>query len=198
MQVDTVDVRTRWNLIGCLGSVINVSTIASIPSGIITSQFFEYNNGYSSVTTLTPGKGYWVKTDQAGKLILSSTLLSKTNAIQIIPTTELPPPPPKNTNDRNTIIPGEFALSQNYPNPFNPSTVVNYQLPGDNYVTVKVFNVLGEEIATLVDEMQSAGFKSVTWNASSMPSGIYLVKMNALDAFGKSVFQESKKVVLMK
>ena len=198
LEVDTVDVQVRWNLIGCLSSLVNIASIASIPPGIITSQFFEYNNGYSSVSTLTPGKGYWVKTDQAGKLVLSSTLLSKTNAIKIIPTTELPPSPPKNSDDNHTIIPGEYALSQNYPNPFNPSTVVNYQLPSDDYVTVKVYNVLGEEVATLVDEMQSAGFKSITWNASSMPSGVYLVKMNALDAFGNSVYKVSKKVVLMK
>ena len=68
----------------------------------------------------------------------------------------------------------EFGLDQNYPNPFNPSTVISWQSPVDDYVTLKVFDVLGREVATLVDEYREAGNHSVEFNASNLSSGIYL------------------------
>lgn len=89
-------------------------------------------------------------------------------------------------------IPTAFALQQNYPNPFNPSTNVNYQLPMDNLVTIKVYNILGEEVATLVDGFETAGYKSVTFDGSNFSSGIYFVRMNA------SVYSDVKKIVLAK
>lgn len=89
-------------------------------------------------------------------------------------------------------IPREYAMAQNYPNPFNPTTAINYQLPIESWVTVKVYNILGEEIATLVDELQVAGFKSVTWNAQQLPSGIYFVRMQA------GTYSNVKKIVLAK
>jgi hypothetical protein len=77
-------------------------------------------------------------------------------------------------------IPKAFALEQNYPNPFNPSTLLNYALPVDSRVTLKVYNLLGAEVATLVDnEFQSAGYKSVQWNAADYPSGLYCYKLTA-------------------
>ena len=82
-------------------------------------------------------------------------------------------------------IPKEFALQQNYPNPFNPSTVIRYKLPVDSKVTLKVFNILGQEVSTLVDEVQDAGYKSVEWNSTNsvsntLASGIYLYRLNAV------------------
>ncbi len=93
------------------------------------------------------------------------------------------------TNDN---ISKQFSLSQNYPNPFNPSTVISYQLPVDEHVTLKVFNLLGQEIATLVDEVQEAGELSVEWDASGFPSGMYYYMMKA------GTYEETKKLILMK
>jgi hypothetical protein len=80
-------------------------------------------------------------------------------------------------NEKN--IPSEFSLGQNYPNPFNPTTVINYQLPITSYVTIRVFDVLGREVAILVNEKKEAGKYEVEWNADSSPSGVYFYKLVA-------------------
>lgn len=90
------------------------------------------------------------------------------------------------------FVPGKFLLEQNYPNPFNPATVINYQLPVTHNVSVKIYNILGKEIATLVNEVQSAGKYSVTWNSTNMPSGIYFYRLQA------GTFTQVKKMLLLK
>lgn len=75
------------------------------------------------------------------------------------------------------IVPMTCALSQNYPNPFNPSTRIAYQLPDAGLVTIKVFDILGREIATLVSEYQQSGSYATTWNATGIGSGVYLCRM---------------------
>lgn len=79
----------------------------------------------------------------------------------------------------NTNIPKQFALSQNHPNPFNPTTSINFQLPSASHVQLKVFDVLGREVATLVNEMKAAGSHTVHFNASALNSGIYFYKITA-------------------
>ncbi|MBI4548077.1 MAG: T9SS type A sorting domain-containing protein [Ignavibacteriae bacterium] len=97
-------------------------------------------------------------------------------------------------------LPKSFALHQNYPNPFNPVTVIRYQLPVNSWVTLKVYNVLGQEIKTLVDEIQYAGFRSVEWNASSVPSGVYFYRLTAGDASTGSAqsFTQVKNMLLLR
>jgi hypothetical protein len=88
--------------------------------------------------------------------------------------------------------PGNFTLSQNYPNPFNPSTEITFTLPQASQVSLRVFNLLGQEVATLVDEFRSAGTHRATFDASSLPSGMYIYR---LESGANSV---SKKMMLSK
>jgi hypothetical protein len=90
------------------------------------------------------------------------------------------------------LLPVKFALNQNYPNPFNPGTIINYDLPSPAYVSLKVYNILGQEIATLVDGQQDAGYKSVKYDMSTMPSGVYLYRLTA------GTFTDLRKMILMK
>jgi hypothetical protein len=89
-------------------------------------------------------------------------------------------------------LPTEFALFQNYPNPFNPSSVVRYDVPFTAHVTIKVFDVLGKEVATLVDEQKSAGTHEVRMTAGSLASGVYIYRMQSGE------YVSVKKMILMK
>ena len=75
--------------------------------------------------------------------------------------------------------PKEFKLEQNFPNPFNPTTTIQYQLPQDARVTLKVYDILGSEVATLVNEEQQAGYKEVKFNGSNIASGMYVYRLTA-------------------
>jgi hypothetical protein len=70
-----------------------------------------------------------------------------------------------------------FVLLQNYPNPFNPMTTISYQIPHAGIVTIKVFDALGSEIANLVNEVKQGGVHEITFDASGLPSGLYLYRM---------------------
>jgi len=161
---------------------------------IITSNFFGYNGSYEICDTINPGKGYWVKVDQPGKLILSSIPSGVISSrIKINPTSEMPPLPP--SDDNGTIsksLPEEYALYQAYPNPFNPSTTISYQLPMQSQVTLKIFDVLGREVATLVNGVEEPGYKSVNFDASGLPSGIYYYRLQAGN------YVETKKLLLLR
>jgi hypothetical protein len=74
-------------------------------------------------------------------------------------------------------VPNSFCVRQNYPNPFNSSTVIRYDLPDQATVTIKIYNILGQVIATLADGIQPAGRHSVIWNADNSPSGVYFCQI---------------------
>ena len=94
-------------------------------------------------------------------------------------------------------LPRELSLSSNYPNPFNPSTTIYYALPEAQYVRLVVFNVLGQEIARLVDGVESAGYKSVTFDARNLQSGVYFYRLIATGE-SKGNFVDIRKMVLAK
>jgi len=86
----------------------------------------------------------------------------------------------------------EFFLEQNFPNPFNPSTKIKYSIPQSSQVQIKVFDILGNEIETLVNEEKAIGTYELTWNAVNFPSGIYFYQLKA----GSLI--ETKKMILLK
>ena len=91
----------------------------------------------------------------------------------------------------NSIV-KSYQLNQNYPNPFNPGTIISYSIPNPGFVTLKVYDMLGREVQTLVNEFQSAKTYSISFDASDLSSGIYLYKLQAGD------FLEAKKMILIK
>jgi hypothetical protein len=89
-------------------------------------------------------------------------------------------------------VPKEFVLGQNYPNPFNPMTTIDYSLPKDGYVSLKVYNLLGQEVATLVHKEMPAGSHRINWKAQDLPSGVYFYKITV------GSYSKTNKMVLLK
>ncbi|MBD3233286.1 MAG: T9SS type A sorting domain-containing protein, partial [candidate division Zixibacteria bacterium] len=89
-------------------------------------------------------------------------------------------------------VPDEFNLFANYPNPFNASTVITYDLPVSCNARLEVYNVMGQKVATLVEEFKSAGHHTVNWNASDYSSGVYFYKLTADD------YIQTKRMTLLK
>ena len=100
-------------------------------------------------------------------------------------------PEVSNVNEQ-ILPPSEFTLFQNYPNPFNPSTKISWQSPVGSWQTLKIYDVLGNEVATLVNEYKPAGKYEVEWDASNYPSGVYFYQLNSGSYIG------TKKMILLK
>jgi hypothetical protein len=94
--------------------------------------------------------------------------------------------------DKNSALPTQYKLNQNYPNPFNPSTIISYDLPKSGIVNVKIFNVLGQLVKTLVNQVQTAGTHQVSFNASSLSTGVYFYSLTVDN------FTQVKKMMLIK
>ena len=94
--------------------------------------------------------------------------------------------------DESEIFPTEYSLKQNYPNPFNPVTTLEYTLLSPGEVSLIIYNLLGQEVANLVSDVQQAGYHEVVWNASNFASGIYFYRLQADD------FVQTRKIVLLK
>ena len=89
-------------------------------------------------------------------------------------------------------IPDDYKLLQNHPNPFNPITVISYSLPCNSFIQLKIFNTLGKEIVTLINEEKPSGTYELTWNAENLPSGVYFYRLQAGD------FVQTRKMILLK
>ena len=166
------------------------STKLVFPSGSVTPAEFKYGAVFSGVDTLNAGASYM--DNEAGfglnhsiYFILSGgtiKLMNKFGDQVITGVIE------ENTN----TIPSEFTLSQNYPNPFNPSTKISFTLPKGSNVTLKIYNVLGQEVATIFQGFQNAGKYIATFDGANLASGIYFYSLHADN------FTMTKKMILMK
>lgn len=191
--VDTVPVSAGWNIIGSVSAPVAVATIGSIPPGLVISQVFGYNGtSYVTADSIEPGRGYWLKSAGPGGLILSGNpMLLPPGRVTMQKITEGPPAPPEDAQG-GTAIPSEFRLGQNYPNPFNPVTCIRYEVPEAGFVSLNVYNVLGQLVADLVNQVQSAGSHTVMFDASEIPSGVYVYRLS----FGMR--QETRRMMIVR
>jgi hypothetical protein len=137
-----------------------------------TSHGFEY---YYYITSFDDGT-------TAGEVLESSLFYTRTSIPGVL----------TGLDDKKEALPNTYQLFQNYPNPFNPVTLINYQLPMANDVTLRIYNQLGQKVATLVAEKQNAGYHQVEWNASGYASGVYYYQLEA------GIFQDVKKMILLR
>ncbi len=315
LTVGTNNVQEGWNMIGSISSPVSTTSIVQEPNNIVRSEYFGYSGSYAPIDTIRPAKGYWVKVNQSGRLILNNTglagkastlereeYLKQLNNILItdnkgntqslhfgkspkssypIDRFELPPLPPEglfdarfstnrmvellqnksepltimiqsssypitisweitqsteetfvitnNSNGKrlpqktnNSIIitdpsitritltlietkniPAEFSLRQNYPNPFNPSTRIEFDLPRDAFISLQIYNILGQKVGSIIEhELYDAGSYSVEVNADmfgtkgNIGSGLYFYRMQAQSE--DKNFVQVKKMLLIK
>jgi hypothetical protein len=124
---------------------------------------------------------------QVGMNPVKTYLVSQIDSITFyVPITDI------ETDGQPAIVPEQFALLQNYPNPFNPKTVISYQLPAISKVVLKVYDILGNEVALLVNEVKTQGVYNVEFNAKNLASGIYFYRLQVGD------FSSVKKLIIMK
>jgi len=196
LDLDTIHLVTGWNLVGTIGYPVNVDSLEEQPAGIISSNFYRFNGSYLIIDTLQPGQGYWVRANQPGLVIVKESGLGARATYKNIPRdinlNEIPPAPGQTIDITKNKYPNQFALSENYPNPFNPTTIIHYDLPKTVHVRLTVFDVLGREVAILVNELQQPGSKSVEFNSRALTSGVYFYKIAAGN------FVQTKKMILMK
>jgi photosystem II stability/assembly factor-like uncharacterized protein len=136
--------------------------VSNVNNGLIGNYFLNVNTGYA-----VGYGGTILKTTDGGGIMLA-------------------------INSESNNIPEQFSLLQNYPNPFNPVTTIKFDLPKDNFVTLKIYDMLGREVAILVNDKLSACTHSLNWNASQFSSGIYFYRIQAGD------FRDVKRMILIK
>jgi hypothetical protein len=126
-------------------------------------------------------------TDSSGLVTSANAAKTKWNLIESI----------DGVKQSTSNVPKSFALRQNYPNPFNPTTNISYDLPKTARVTLSIYNVLGQQMTTLVNRTQPAGTFTATFNANNYGSGVYFYRLTAVSG-GAVVFNDVKKLVLVK
>lgn len=156
---------------------------------VVNSSTFNYEDKSLSITGLGPGTTvlYKVRTVEGG--LPNNPVTNFTNTFSIV-VDGYNPGKISISNESKKV--NEYVLFQNYPNPFNPITVINYSLPIPGQVSLKIFDILGSEVATLVNELKEAGTYTIEFNASNLTSGIYFYQLKAGD------YIETKKLILQK
>jgi hypothetical protein len=147
-------------------------------SGTIWTVYYTSNSGlldnYISSIAIDGNGNKWIGTIQGGLTAFNETGII-TKIVKL-----------------NNNLPGNFILSQNYPNPFNPTTIINYSIPKSGLVTIKIYDILGREVRTLVNEEKTAGNYSVQFTGNNLSSGIYFYRMQSGN------FSQTKKLILLK
>jgi len=201
-----------WTFAGC-GDYVSALSFSNSGNILSASSWGEFNNlsedlyifktflgGVPIFKLNTPGSLFYCSTSNDGRTVTASG--KAVHARQFgnggllynidVDTSDIPTGIGNNSNE----LINTFKLFQNYPNPFNPKTVISYQLSVSNYATLKVYDLLGNEVKTLVNQKQNAGGYEVEFDGSNLPSGIYFYKLSATGETGS--FSDTKKLVLVK
>jgi hypothetical protein len=158
---ETLDVQESWNMLGSISAPVAVNNLVSIPSGIISTPFYSFDGTrYNVVDTILPGTASFVKTTQAGKLVLVSTTQANERIIQ------------QQTIEREPVF-------------FSSNNILTYKVKESGKVTLKIFEREGEAIATLVDEIKNAGTYEVEWKGERQQRGGYYFWLCTRSTYGK-------------
>lgn len=199
--LDSIAVQQGWNMIGSISVPVAVTNIGSSPGGIITSQFFGYSSGYRAADLIEPGKGYWVKVRQGGRLILASAgEVVPAARITMVSDGENPPAPPDgDASSLTSGLPDQFALDQNCPNPFNPTTNIGFRTADFGFVTLQIIDPLGQVVATLLNGWQNPGEHIIRFDGSYLSSGVYFYRLDATSASDPAKhFSRTRKMLLVR
>ena len=195
IKVNSAPVFTKW-LPDTTISVHNVQVLfkyqyqASDPDG--DNVTFKLNSGPEGSTMTSSGLFQWIpKVTQAGQSFLVMVTISDGSLSETITSTLSTNPTIVGVED-NGSIPTKFNLHQNYPNPFNPTTAIKFEIPKESYVTLRVYNSIGKDVAELVNRELSAGQYQISFDAKDLPSGIYYYKLQAGE------FTQTRKMLLVK
>jgi hypothetical protein len=166
------------------GTSSDVATIKYNSAGV--QQWVQRYNGPSDSTDY----GSAIVVDGSGNVYVSGVSTGSTNNLDYV--TIKYSQTSAGIYQTTSDIPEDYSLSQNYPNPFNPSTDISFSLPIRSFVSLKIFDLIGREVATIISEELSAGNHSRQWNAANMSSGVYFCRLQA------GAFAQIKKLVLLK
>jgi len=199
---DTVDGPTYVDTISTFKVLHKVSAdvwsiTQKFPKGTPAGSFeFKFGCDYPGVDTVNSGSTYldnemgfgvnhaWtLQTDPPSTPTVLNYIFGTQDSVATLPT---------GIKKADNLLPKTFSLSQNYPNPFNPSTIIKYSVPKAQVVTIKVYNMLGQEVATLLNNQQNPGNYEINFNASRLASGVYFYTLNAGN------FNAVKKMILLK
>jgi len=183
----------------CFGSISGTSG-TMLPGSL--NYILDADGNFVNYAVTDLDGSYIINNLEAGTYTITSTMVSYQNTQKsftidylnnsnLLVDVSLTPNGTTSASDNSSVING-FELKQNYPNPFNPSTLISYQIPQNGFVSLKVYNVLGNEVATLVNKDQTAGKYNVTFKANNLASGIYFYKLEAGN------FSSIKKLILLK
>ena len=137
-------------------------------------------------------QGFALAVQPDGRIVAAGSSMDQSNNTLFAVARYLPHNGPVNVTQEKTDIPGRYSLLQNYPNPFNPTTVISYQLPVASYVELKVYDILGREVAALVNERENAGVHKVKFDAAGLSSGVYFYRIRSGE------FVQAKRLVVLR
>ncbi len=210
VKYNSTDGVEQWNMrYNGLGNVGDVATSIAVDNSeyiyVTGYSFANFNADFTTLKYDSDGKQVWltsyngpqnsqdfpdlVTVDKSGNIYIAGR--SEFNGRMIVTLIKYKQSRTVGIRDAKNML-NKFSLSQNYPNPFNPSTTIQYSIGKPGHVTLKVFNLQGQEIITLVDAKKQAGEHFVEWNPTDLPSGVYLYRLQSKD------LTETKKLILLR